>query len=454
MRSGKNEEYIIKNAKMEEQDQVAFESVRNSLFPSDDSERSCASDGSNLSPNLIASDEREADESDKREADESEEREADESMEREARDIKNSFILLSVLFSANHGAVVSCLALAAARLGRLGNVQSGVLYLSYTLSALIGATYIVKVLGARSSMIAGMWIYCVYVGCFVLAAAIPKGKEIAAILGALIGGVGGGFLWTAQGSYFVRASEEYSRAKGVSFQDATSLFGGIFAGIFLGEEVLLHLFSTFVIQWWNWPWLTIYIGYTVIAVVSTLGMSFVKGYSLTQQEAEENSSTSSFYKATVTFRLMMSDPKMKYMIPLIAVFAFSASFVASFVSGEVVALALEDVESYYIGILTSVTAGVAAVASVLFGRIAPIYGSTVILIIGTLSFFMISFLFVVNPNVHEGWDLGSLIFIYTLQGIGRATFEGSLKAQFAVIFSQEKEGAVSNYSKTISFLKP
>jgi MFS family permease len=66
------------------------------------------------------------------------------------------------------------------------------------------------------------------------------------------------------------------------------------------------------------------------------------------------------------------------------------------------------------------------------------------LIIGILSFFTIPSLFLVNPNLREGWGLGSLIFIYTLQGIGRATFEGSLKAQFAVIFPKEKEGAFAN----------
>ena len=364
--------------------------------------------------------------------------------ESKAWDIKRNFIVLSILFSANHGTVVACLTLSVARLGNLGNLQSSVLYMSYTISALIGTTYLVKVLGARNSMIVGMSIYCFYVGCFVLATALPKGEEIAVILGALIGGVGGGLLWTAQGSYFVRASEEYSKAKGISFEDATSLLGGIFAGIYLGEEVCLHLFSTVMIQFWNWSWLTIYIGYTSVAAISTLCMRFVPKFPLTPKEVAENASTSSFYKVTATFRLLISDPKMKYMIPLPAVFAFSASFVESFVSGKVVAVALDDDKSYYVGILTSFTAGTAAVASVLFGYLAQIYGNSIILCTGILSFFIIPSLFLVNPNLDEGWGLSSLIFIYTLQGIGRATFEGSLKAQFAILFSKEREGAFAN----------
>ena len=54
------------------------------------------------------------------------------------RTIILNFILLAVLFSANHGSVVSCLSLASGRLGDLGNYQSSLLYLAYTCSALFG----------------------------------------------------------------------------------------------------------------------------------------------------------------------------------------------------------------------------------------------------------------------------------------------------------------------------
>lgn len=41
--------------------------------------------------------------------------------------ILRNFILMSILFSANHGCVVACLSLATARLGSLGAYQSGLL---------------------------------------------------------------------------------------------------------------------------------------------------------------------------------------------------------------------------------------------------------------------------------------------------------------------------------------
>jgi hypothetical protein len=42
--------------------------------------------------------------------------------------ILNNFILMSILFSSNHGCVVACLSLATARLGSIGAYQSGLLY--------------------------------------------------------------------------------------------------------------------------------------------------------------------------------------------------------------------------------------------------------------------------------------------------------------------------------------
>ena len=56
----------------------------------------------------------------------------------------------------------------------------------------------VKRLGARDAMILSMVIYCLYIGCFLLATIFPEYKYVSAITGASIGGVGAGFLWTAQ----------------------------------------------------------------------------------------------------------------------------------------------------------------------------------------------------------------------------------------------------------------
>ena len=69
---------------------------------------------------------------------------------RTAQSVLINFVLFSILFSANHGAVVSCISLASARLGDIGTTQNSVLYLSYTLSALLGSTLVINPLGCTT----------------------------------------------------------------------------------------------------------------------------------------------------------------------------------------------------------------------------------------------------------------------------------------------------------------
>jgi len=84
-------------------------------------------------------------------------------------------------------------------LGKIGAIQSGILFLSYTSSSLLGATYMSKKLGARNALICGTCLYCAYVGCFLFATLNnERTQAVAAVIGALVGGIGGGFIWTAQ----------------------------------------------------------------------------------------------------------------------------------------------------------------------------------------------------------------------------------------------------------------
>lgn len=52
-------------------------------------------------------------------------------------------------------------------------------------------------------------------------------------------------------------------------------------------------------------------------------------------------------------------------------------------------------------------------------------------------------LFILVPNATD-WGWLGLLFVYSLMGIGRATFEGTLKAAFADYFPYEREGAFAN----------
>lgn len=355
---------------------------------------------------------------------------------REAKSIFRNFCVMSVLFSANHGTIVSCLALATARLGAVGALQSGVLYLFYTLSAVLGATYVVKKCGGRNGMVFGMVLYCIYVSCFLVATSYPEIARAAALTGATFGGIGAGFLWVAQGAYFAEASKRHAAAMLQEVNVSTSFFAGTFAFIYLSLEVLLRALSSLLALFLDWR--AIFGIYTAIAVVTTVGMLLVIDYP--DNVDSSSAPTSVFYKVTAALQLLARDPKMKYMIGLNATFGFTGAFLNSYVNGQVVAAALDDTDSHYVGILSSTTAVVAALTSLATGRI-PRKGP--LLIGGAMCFFFVAFPFLIQPDA-KSWSLAGLVAIYTLQGIGRATYESTLKATFADYFSTDSVGAFSN----------
>jgi MFS family permease len=363
-----------------------------------------------------------------------------------ARRTMLNFIFMSVLFSANHGCVVACLGLATSRLGSTGAWQSGMLYLTYTASALLGATYIVKRFGARDSLIFGMALYCAYVACFLIATVWHDMEQIVALTGAAIGGVGAGFLWTAQGSYFSQAAAEHALHLQQPVTTSTASLAGIFAFVYLTEEVVLRLLSTVLLEVGIVSWEIIFGLYTLVTVVSTLAMTRVHKYPASDHTypTVAQGDIGVWYKVTAAWQILINDPKMKYMIGLNAVFGLSAAFVNSYVNGQVIQKsALDDPNGKYIGVFSSLVSFVAAGMSLVFGKVSPRTGKGPILVVGACCFLGVVVPFLVFPNVEEwGWRL--LTLVYTLQGTGRATFEGTLKATFADYFSYEKEGAFAN----------
>lgn len=368
-----------------------------------------------------------------------------------------NFAIMSCLFGALHGSGLACLALATARYGRIGAWQSGLLYLSFTLSAVSGlAVYATKRLGSRDTMLLGMIMFDIYVACFWVAGSSPAGRqEIKMLVGAVIGGVGGGCLWTAQGVYFGQASEQYAVNSGnATAETSNAWFAGVFAFTLLAEETVLDVMSTLLIRVFHVPWAPIFAVYAGIAVVSTVAMTSIHKYQNTGVFAirspggmgDWTSSLSSivWHKFATVFRLLIDDPKMKYMIGFNAAFGFSGAFLNSFVSGEVVPVALQDAQSSWVGLLVAVHGTVAAAASLLFGRISAVTGRKgPILVVGLVCFASVAIPFLIQPDL-QAWNWKLLLFVYSAEGIGRATFEGTLKAVFADYFSYEKEGAFAN----------
>ncbi|GMH75989.1 hypothetical protein TrVE_jg12144 [Triparma verrucosa] len=370
--------------------------------------------------------------------------------------IVRSFLLMSICFSANHGAVTACLGLASARLGDLtyldadlGTWQNGTLYTFYTLSAVFGATYVVDRLGSRNGILAGVSIYCVYVCCFLVASLVSDAnKWPVALIGAAIGGVGGGFLWTAQGAYFGKTAAAYALACDIPKEDATAYLGGLFAFFYLSEEVALKLLSTLITQVLELDWLVVFISYSVIAFLSAVGILFV--YKFPEEAAKENDKKDFCYKVTAATRLLTTDTKMPLMIPMNAVFGFAAAFLNSYVTGQVIHFATtapgaDPVNGLdnYVGTFTAIPAAVAAVMSLILGKVAAKTGKGPILIGGACAFAALASVFLIRPGLDD-WGWAPLITVFILMGMGRATFESTLRATFADFFSSNLPGAFAN----------
>ena len=151
--------------------------------------------------------------------------------------------LMAVPFSLNHAAAVAELNISILLLGSNGAYQSGTLYITYALSALLLSSGVVEELGARRSLIFGAALYCVYVFSLPLALlASSDALELAlAIIGGWVGGAAAGLLWVAQGSYFALNAKRHAAERGMSLEGANHALASVFASIFLSIEVALKL---------------------------------------------------------------------------------------------------------------------------------------------------------------------------------------------------------------------
>ena len=385
-----------------------------------------------------------------------------------SKEIRSNFIRMSALFAINHGCTVSVLGLSNARLGSVGVWQSGVLYASYTLAALFGASYFVKRLGSRNGLVLGMGMSASYVTSFFLATLLVGNDDrlvwmqsAVAIGGAIVGGVGSSILWVSQGSYFTIASQTFASEEGEVVEDVTGKFGGNFAFIFLVFEVISRLLSTFLIETAGLSWKVIFGLYSLLSIIPVFCMLGVidverrcrnsnryRTLHQTEDAEESEEDETRIHKATAALDLLKKDPKMKYLSPINILFGLSTSFSMSVINGEVIQKVLSDPNSTYVGLYTAITSSVAAVASLLFGILESSHnqlhcGKGLVLTIGASSYLIIAVQFLIFPD-GDDWNRVTLLSIYTLLGVGRATYEGTLRAAFADFFPNDKEGAFGN----------
>jgi len=348
------------------------------------------------------------------------------------------FMYFAVCFSVNHGCVTSVVGLASSVLPKkLAGTQLGTLYIVYSLTALFASAALVTTFGTKWSLFVSTSLYCTYVACFLLTNFDDETlKWTFALIGAIIGGIAAGNLWTAQGAYFGETVKAYSRATGEPTTAGTGKLAGYFATVYLLFECLLKLVTPAIKKSGGSNTL-LFIIYSIISVTSASGMMFITDFSDKSEKKKNWSDACSSKKAAGAIKLLVSDPRMPLLYPVCATFGVLASFLNYYVNGEIVTATFGKTDGpVLVGYLGATVTAVAAICSFAFSFISNEYGKGMLLVLGQLCFFGEAFFCLVFTNEQIGNYL-PLFVLYTVHGVGRAIYESTTRAVFADIWSSK-----------------
>lgn len=406
-----------------------------------------------------------------------------------ARRLYWNFLTMAVCFSVNHGCVTGVLVQSTVVLGSYGSYASGTLYICYALTALLFATSSVKVLGTRRALISAMGLYCLYVASFPVALwlkvdnpafgdapvcnvtqpekIVGTASKITAIGGAVVGGYAAGFLWTAQGAYYTQNAKLYAARQDVPLGEATASFASVFAFCYLSAEVLLKLLATALAKVANVGTNLVFAIYLMAAIASILPMLwFVMDLDRTGTKEEETklreadggstndgaaagAKPAGGTKFLAAVSLWWKDPRILLLAPTQMAFGFSAALLGYYVSGNAVphwrAIVGKSDAVGIVGFLSAFTAVVAAVLQWPFKLLSGDMGlgKAPFMLLGSAAFAVLAVICMVDDeDAISAW--GWMIALYGLQGIGRASFEGTNRATHADFFPDDSPAAFSN----------
>lgn len=355
-------------------------------------------------------------------------------------------MLMALCFALNHGVVTIPVGVGTTLLNAtVADVGNGVLNLFSLLSSLLFGAPLVRSFGPKGGLLLGMFLYCIYIGCFSLATVSDPGATLqwaAFVVGSACGGLGAGVLWTAQGGYFGETATDIAKATGESRSDATARLAGDFAAIYLAGEVLSKAgFSGLQALGMGAPMLGL-----VFCVLGCASWALTyKIYDLRPAVKQDDEPLLGKLGAAVA---LWSDPVIWLLAPTNLAFGFCAAYMNGFVNGT---FATRELGRSSVAFLGAVTALVAALLARAYGPLSSGKGGKGLTIcIGAACFFAIPVLTAL-PGSCTGWGW-ALLVLYILQGSGRAVYESTNRAVFSDFFpGDQKEGAFANCILQASF---
>ncbi|KAK3268319.1 hypothetical protein CYMTET_23170 [Cymbomonas tetramitiformis] len=368
--------------------------------------------------------------------------------------IRKNVLLMSMCFSLNHACVTTVIGLASSELGdTLGGVSVGVLYLMYTLTAMVGATGIVEKVGTKRALVTGAWAYCFYVGSFLLAILWESGEWGFCMAGSLLGGTAAGWLWTAQGAYFSVAVELHvdatqrgettellSKNAAEIAEEKTKVsaqLAGLFSMCYLGCEVGVKILSFGVLLAPGGSTF-LFVVLTIIACVSSCGLSYIVQL---EPKTSVEGGKPAWHSAFGALELLFTDRKMILLYPAEMAYGFFIAFVNYYAASKILDEYLSEASIPLLGSLISL---VAAAVSMPFSSAAITYGKAPLMVGGLLALLldMIVFTFL-SDHTLGNWAI--LVPMYTVYGLARAVFEGQNKAILQDFFPQQGAAWSANF---------
>jgi len=432
--------------------------------------------------------------------------------------VMRNFLIMAFCFSANHGTVTALIAIASSAIGlKLSALSFVTLYTCYTLSALLLANVVLSQLGSKWTIIFGLTVYCIYNASFMVVnytSDNPHFQTIFVAVGGVIGGIGAGTLWTAQGAFFASSASSYAIMTGMDAGQARAKFAGYFAAIMLSWEFLCKVLLSALqylpknpnqtpVEQEKSKNNTLFIVFTIIAIVSALGMISVLPVAVHKKKKLNGQLFVSKFSAAMN--LMVTDPRVLLMLPYNFTFGMAAPFLNQYVNLRVTTQVLGPVSctnpnitfnphpkpgmddtctqhtfmdnetnktfwfakscqnasdhfgpipheategncshsSLYVGWMVAIITASAVVASLSFGRLnsSGILPKQVPMIFASLCFGTIAFVFFFIRDPNNLGSFGYLVPMYLAFGIGRGVWESTTKAVFADFFSGPNAGA-------------
>jgi hypothetical protein len=356
--------------------------------------------------------------------------------------IKRNFMMMTVWFAINHACVMTVLGYAAADFKKYGNTSTAALYGAYCITSLFFSGIVIASIGTKWGLVCGLTHYTAYLLTAYLATITGNGYLF--IAGAAFGGMGSGYLWVCQGSYFTESAQAFANVSACSLERATGMLASKFATVYLVSEVGVKFLGSAIKQ--AVPGKAgselMYLVFMVAGIISCVGMARIDDLRPSGQRVRTKLSYDLlFAQSSGAFRLLWRNPKMGLLIPTQLAFAVVAAFLGAWITPQVLGKAIgNDVIGYFLGII----AAVAALTSFAAGHfIKHTNEQWPMMVLGAAAFacVVIPFALEADPAHYDVWKV---VLVYAAQGAGRGIYESTNKAVVAEFFVDDAPSAFAN----------